>query len=306
MLRKLPLFCLAGALTVLTGTCAFAFSEIREPDPVITKNGMPEDSVLLFGDNPGIGELVKRMEAGDCPAWCKITAGSDLKTNVGTTNAAQITDIYNLLSKIRVDDKTEGVEPEASDPRCLTFYLEDVGNISFVFDSESVYEYEGKDGYVSYCVSDVDGLWEYVGEMREYRHKFVNDWEAVDDVLFRAVNINMGLVDGNDDHWTETRYALTRDGSLYILEKHNISGFNSVKEVTLDADDFEKLKGLLEDKFVKYGNGGTQAADGDAWNMYLYDDEDVLEKAFSGNVCGLEDLEAISDMLKDAAPVIIY
>ena len=267
-----------------------------KPESEVEGGGIP---ILEFGDSETVLEVGKRLAAGSLPRWFMATGDSEPDAaRTGSSDPEVVAEACSLLSKVEVGDSVG--DSVAGANRMFSVFYDDLGEVSFRFESDDLYDFIGVDVSGKFSTTGGDGLWNFARERRERAAAVLDEWENLGDVFFRAVSIDMGDSPMFDDYVSETRYAVARTGDLYFLERGNVSGYGEIRKVRLDDDVFGKFQDLAINDLRDYGNGGSESEGDAAWNMYLYDEEGNLQKALSFRSEKLEVPNALADMLTTA------
>ena len=131
------------------------------------ETNIPENSILVFDESKYSSYLSYDMERGKIPMRCNIWSEEEGNIlSIDVVDPDQIVQIYNLLSKMTVAEKSDMASLDSG--YCLTFDLINGLDVSFSFEDRNLLDTENG----NYTVQGGEELWKLIGQIQaEYQEK---------------------------------------------------------------------------------------------------------------------------------------
>ena len=120
-----------------------------------------------------------------------------------------------------------------------------------------------------------------------------DELKSHNEVMFKASMHNCGENDLDEDYWQSTNYSVYYDGTIDITEVYNLRGEIGVK-TTISDKEYEKIYAFASNGKIDKEVDGV---DGVSWDFHYFDLEGNHTLIYSGYTYGIEEIEAVQEIL---------
>lgn len=113
-------------------------------------------------------------------------------------------------------------------------------------------------------------------------------------ILFQASWMNWGELCRDIDPLISKNWTVFFDGTVGASAEYAMSGETAFNNIALPPNEFEELRKLLDHQFTHY-HAIPDGADGEGWEMCLFDINGKVIHQISGYIYGIEYLETIAN-----------